>query len=306
MTTALRVAIAVLTYRRNDDLAALLPLLLEQADASREGVRILVVDNDPDAGAASAVRAYAERGVEYLHEPVPGISAARNRALDAAQGDDVLVYIDDDERPTAGWLESLLRVYRTHRPAGVVGPVISQYAHEPEEFINAGRFFERRRLPTGTAVTVAATNNLLLDVRAVGALRFDPDFGISGGSDTLFTRQLVHAGGRLLWCDEAIVHDVVPPTRLSRDWVLGRAFRSGNSWSRTSIRLARTPLERTTTRLRLTAEGLARLASGGSLRVMGEVTRAQHLQARGLRRLKRGSGMLSGAWGHVYSEYRRS
>lgn len=305
-TASLRVAIAVLTYRRPDDLAELTPMLLGQAQACSDTVRILVIDNNPEASASPQCAEYAPHGIRYLHEPEPGISAARNRALDAAQADDVLVFIDDDERPTPGWLERLLDIYRPTRPAGVVGPVISQYAEEPGEFIDAGRFFERRRLPTGTPVTVAATNNLLLDLRQVGELRFDQSLGISGGSDTLFTRQLVQRGGRLVWCDEAIVYDIVPPTRLTRDWVLRRAYRSGNSWSRTSLLLASTPLQRATTRLRLTVEGLARLASGGSLRVAGVLARAERLQARGLRRLRRGGGMLSGAWGHVYSEYRRS
>ncbi|QEE62509.1 glycosyltransferase family 2 protein [Salinibacterium sp. dk2585] len=297
--------VAVLTYRRPDDLAELLPQLCEQAEASRDDVKVLVVDNDALAGARELCEQFAPRSVHYLHEPTPGISSARNRALDASVGDDVLVYIDDDERPLDGWLESMLVLYRERRPAGVVGPVISRFDGEPEPFVAAGRFFDRRRLPTGTAVDVAATNNLLLDLRQVGALRFDPEFGLSGGSDTLFTRQLVARGGQLLWCDEAIVVDVVPAARLTRSWVLRRAFRSGNSWSRTSIRLARTPLHRALTRLDLSSRGLARVISGAGLRAIGALTRTGHLQAKGLRRLQRGGGMLTGAWGHVYSEYGR-
>ena len=85
---------------------------------------------------------------------------------------------------------------------------------------------------------VAATNNLLLDlgrIRALG-LEFDERFGLSGGSDTLFTRPLVARGGRMVWCDEAMVVDNVPAGRLTRDWVLRRALRSGNSASRVEPR----------------------------------------------------------------------
>nr|WP_284288167.1 glycosyltransferase family A protein [Angustibacter aerolatus] len=76
--------IAVLTYRRPDDLAQVLPALVVQAAATAPRARVLVVDNDPDAGAREAVAAFAADGVEYAHEPQPGIAAARNRALDAA------------------------------------------------------------------------------------------------------------------------------------------------------------------------------------------------------------------------------
>ena len=48
---------AILTYRRNDYLAELLPLLLDQVEQiGREAeARVLVVDNDPLAGAAAVV-----------------------------------------------------------------------------------------------------------------------------------------------------------------------------------------------------------------------------------------------------------
>ncbi len=80
--------------------------------------------------------------------------------------------------------------------------MISEYAAEPDPWIKAGRFFDRRRLPSGTQIEVAATNNLLLDLRQVRAfgLRFDEALGLSGGSDTLFTRELHGRGGVLVWC----------------------------------------------------------------------------------------------------------
>ena len=49
----------------------------------------------------------------------------------------------------------------------------------------------------------------LNQVRAFG-VEFDPIFGLSGGSDTLFTRQLVAAGGELIWCDSAPVVEWIP------------------------------------------------------------------------------------------------
>lgn len=302
----LRVVVAVLTYRRPDDLRALLPMLVAQAGGSDELVEIVVVDNDPDGGAAAIVGEYSATGIFYAHESIPGISAARNRALHLASGADVLVFIDDDERPVDEWLERMLTSYRGERPAGVVGPVISRYTEEPDEWISAGRFFERRRMPTGSRLNVAATNNLLLDVRQIGGLEFDQGFGISGGSDTLFTRALVAGGGRLIWCDEAVVFDVVPATRLTRTWVLQRAFRSGNAWSRTSISLTGTAGSRSLIRLGLTGRGAIRLIGGGLLSLFGAGTASDRHHARGLRMMKRGGGMVSGAWGHVYSEYRRS
>jgi glycosyltransferase involved in cell wall biosynthesis len=309
---AASLTIAVLTYRRPADLAAILPLLAAQAAAVEPPLRarVLVVDNDPDAGARSAVEAFAATAavpVVYEHEPVPGISAARNRALDASAAEDLLVFIDDDERPSEHWLRNLLATRRSTGATAVVGPVVSTFEVEPDDFIRAGRFFDRLRHPTGTALEVAATNNLLLDLREVRRLgvRFDPAFGITGGDDTMFTRQLRQRGGSMVWCDEAVVVDVVPAARITRRWVILRALSSGNSWGLTSMRLAPSTPARVAAGARLHARGGARLLGGLGQAALGTVGRNKAHRARGIRTSARGLGMILGAWGVSYREYRR-
>jgi succinoglycan biosynthesis protein ExoM len=302
----LAVVVAVLTFRRPRDLAE---LLTDLGSALPPTVRVLVVDNDPAAGARDVVATHpvgATHTVRHVHEPRPGIAAARNRALAEAATDDVLVFIDDDERPGPGWLDHLLAVHASTGAAGVVGPVVSTFPGDLDPWIVEGRFFDRRRLPTGTVVDVAATNNLLLDLRRLRptGLRFDERFGLSGGSDTLFTRALTAAGLRLVWCDEAVVTDVVPPARATREWVLRRALRSGNGWSRTSLALQSSA--RLGTRARLTARGGLRVGAGLAALGAGTVARRRPWRARGARTLMRGAGMVGGAWGWTYSEYRRS
>lgn len=308
-----RLTIAVLTYRRADDLGKILSLLVEQARLNSTpelAIRILVVDNDPAGGAAHQVSSFAAGAavvVDYANETTPGISAARNRALAESADSELLVFIDDDERPTAEWLSLLLHTWRDTGSAAVVGPVVSEFEVEPEPWIVAGGYFVRRRLPTGTVVSVAGTNNLLLDLRFVRShnIGFDPEFGISGGEDTMFTRQLAHAGGSIVWCDEAIVVDFVPTARSSRRWVVLRAISSGNAWSITSVKLASSVSARAATRIKLTARGVARVVGGGARFVAGVVLRRIDLRARGVRTLARGAGMVSGAWGYKYLEYRR-
>lgn len=305
--------VVVLTFRRPDDLAEVLPRLVEQLRglAAPAGARLLVVDNDPAGGAGEQVRAFAaevgDLDVRYEHEAEPGIAAARNRAIDVSADRRLLVYIDDDERPSQDWLQRLLATWRTDRPAAVVGPVVSTFEVEPSPFVRAGRFFDRRRLPTGSPVTVAATNNLLLDLDVVRDmdLRFDTTLGTVGGSDTLFTRRLSRAGHRLIWCDEAVVVDVVPAARTTTDWNLRRALRSGNSWSVTSLRLEQGVAARTSLRVRLLGQGAVRIAGGAVRAAFGRVAGRQEDRARGVRSIARGVGMVLGATGLLYREYAR-
>lgn len=310
------IVIAVLTYRRPEDISLALPRLAVQAESLGVGHRrpptsVLVIDNDPAASAREVVEEIARTLtaglVRYVHEPRPGIAAARNRALAEAGAAGLLVFIDDDETPSERWLADLVELQRRSGAAAVVGPVISEYEHEPDPWIQAGRFFRRRRLPTGTRLDVAATNNLLLDLRQIRALEleFDERFGLSGGSDTLFTRQLVQRGGTMLWCDEAVVVDRVPASRLTRGWVLRRALRSGNSAARVDLELAAAALPRLAARFASLGSGSVRLLGGAARFGTGLATGSSAHQAMGLRTAARGLGMASGAFGYVYSEYRR-
>jgi glycosyltransferase involved in cell wall biosynthesis len=308
-----KIAFGIATYMRPEDLAEVLPAVAAQvadAEVAPTDAVILVIDNDPAGGARAMVEAFTHPAtqVTYIHEPHPGISAARNAALDAAESSDVLIFIDDDERPMAGWLTALLGVYRGGTAKAVVGAVVSEYEIPPEPWILDGGFFTRRRLTTGTRVDVAATNNLLLDmafVRSIG-LRFDEEFGIAGGGDTMFTRTLDRKGGTMLWCDEAVVIDVVPASRITREWVTMRAFRSGNSWSRTSVRLEGGAWSRFVVRLGLSARGLGRLVAGAGLWLIGVLGGGQRRRARAVKAMARGGGMLLGAWGYTYRQYKRT
>ncbi len=301
------VVIAVLTYQRPEDLQLALPRLLQQADSATMEATVLVVDNDPHGSARKSVQDLATAKLRYVNETKPGISAARNRALMESSGADLLVFIDDDEVPVENWLNQLLEVQRSTGATAVAGPVLSEYAHEPSEWIKAGEFFTRRRMASGTRLSVAATNNLLLDLATIRKLdlEFDERFGLSGGSDTLFTRQLVKHGAKMVWCDEAVVIDRVPEGRLTTDWVLRRALRSGNSWARVCLELAPGPLQRTSARVRLAGLGGVRLVGGGGRYIAGVAVRRISHRAKGMRTVARGLGMLSGAFGYVYSEYRR-
>jgi hypothetical protein len=184
---------------------------------------------------------------------------------------------------------------------------VAAFERPPGRWIEEGRFFVRRSLPTGTPLDVAAAGNLLLDldqIRASG-IRFALDLGLSGGEDTLFSRQLARAGYRMLWCDESVITDLVPTSRISRRWVLRRAWSHGNSAAVVALRLAPGAASRLITRVRLVAGGAGRIALGVARTALGLVLRSPGHQARGSRAAYRGAGMIWAALGGVYQEYAR-
>lgn len=306
-----RVTVGVPTFRRPDALRALLPLLIDQVrevsgPGSRYRAEVLVVDNDPDRSAADVVAAVL--GVRYVPEPVPGIAAVRNRALDEAADARVLAFIDDDERPADGWLAHLLETWTATGAAAVAGRVLTQYSGELDPWIRAGDFFFRRSMPTGSEIDVAASGNLLLDldqVRASG-VRFESALGLGGGEDSLFSLQLARAGGRMVWCDESAAVDQVPAERMTRAWVRARACSHGNSTVLVDLRLAGDARSRLRRRVRGAVRGALCIAGGAARWGWGLASRSLRHQARGVRYVCRGVGMIGGACGFVYEEYARS
>lgn len=300
------VTVITLTYKRPADLAQALPALLS-AIADHPGTELLVVDNDEVPSARLVMDQFGNERLRYVHEPTPGIAAARNRGLDETLNSDAVIFIDDDETPGPEWLTLLLEARSKYAAEAIAGPVLSEFEGPLDPWIVAGRYFERLRHPSGTVVEVAATNNLLLDRAFVSAheLRFDEGFGLSGGSDSVFTRQLRRAGGRIVWCDEAIVTDRVPAARATRKWVIKRAFRMGNTEARARIYTAVGIAGGAGERLRAVGNGLARMGVGAAEVLRGTLTRSLPVRSRGVRTTLRGAGMFLAAVGYSYFEYRR-
>lgn len=298
---------AVCTYRRPRQLARLLPLLTAQATTVAPAAGIVVVDNDPAGGARAEVSRHA--GVRYVHEPRPGIVAARNRALAeaAADGADAVVFLDDDEVPGDGWLARMVGTWRDGHPAAVSGPVVAVFDEEPSVWVRGSGAFARRTHPTGTAVPGAATNNLLLDRAALDrlGLRFDDRFGLTGGEDTVFTHTLVARGGEIRWCDEAEVLEPVPPERATPRWVRRRTYRAGTTWSAMELTLAR-PGRRLTTRLTLLGKALANTVLALPALLRATVTGDVGARAAASCRIVSYVGLAAGAVGLGFAEYRRT
>ena len=336
----MHLTIAMLTYRRNEYLTQVIPQLLEQADdvsGPDATAGVLIVDNDPQAGARavveaaraalgsdpaespeslgeddSAVSALTSRLV-YVHEPEPGIVAGRNRALSEARGSDALVFIDDDEIPSPGWLASLVSTWRSQECAAVTGPTPPTFEDTPSPWVTASGAFDSWEAADGAQVRSADTGNLLLDLGVVErlGLRFDPRYGLTGGEDSLFTRQLTRAGGVIRFAAGAIVTKRVPAARARRTWVLERSLRSGSSWARVRIDTAGPAdgtsggLARLRLRLGYGIKGLAKAgvdgARAGVARIRGDVP----AQARYEVSSRGGLGMVVGALGGHVREYGR-
>lgn len=297
------VAVAACTYHRPVGLSRLLDGLAALEPAEGVEVRVVIADNDAARGAQEQVA--ARQGsfpypLHYVCQPEPGIAAARNAALDAAGEVDAVLFLDDDEWPEPGWLREMLRVWRSSTADVVTATVLPHFEQPPPAWAVRGGFFDRPRFPTGTALHYARTSNVLISAAVLtgSGLRFRRT-GSAGGEDTLFFQQAHDLGHRIVWADDAVVHESVPASRVSRRWLVRRSFRygltrsellrqSGASWPR---------------RLRRAANGVLTVLSSvvrlAPALVAGDAARVAVVQ-----RAAVGTGLVLGAAGIGYDEYK--
>lgn len=302
--------VAIPTFRRPEALANALTAVREQVDAENGRPEapmhcsILVVDNDP-AGSGEAIA--REHGVRYVIEPRPGIAAVRNRALRECENAGAMLFIDDDETPEPGWLRAMIDMYVATKATAVAGRVVTRFPDVVEPWVSASGAFQRPTRTRGQLMSEAATNNLLVDIEGIRRLgmSFDERFGLTGGSDSMFTLELTQRGGTIRWAEDAVVIEQEDPERFTRSWVLMRTFRFGNTSARVRIALAPTAARRLAARLSALGRGGARVLGGSARWGLGAVSGSLPHRAHGLRTASRGLGMMAGAIGYAHDEYGR-
>lgn len=308
MSDTTNIAICVITYKRPVGLCSLLESLQAQrlVDASAYQVKIIVVDNEVSPSCRRIIEdinASALYPVIYDTEAKQGIPYAREKSVQLAWQDDALIFVDDDEVAPQGWLQALLQAWKDSKADVVTGPVRGILPENAPIWAERSDIYHStNKRKTGDYVSKAYTNNTLVSQHVYHAITpaFDPVFRYTGSSDLHFFQRVHSAGYKIYWCEEAVIYEDVPPSRLTWGWVLKRAFRagSGDAISRMLIK----PGFATT--LKVLAYAAARFSSGVFYVLIGGVGLQWPRITKGVRRMASGVGTVAGLFGLNYEEYR--
>jgi succinoglycan biosynthesis protein ExoM len=225
------ISVCICTYKRPELLKSLLKHLGRQKTDGLFTYSIVVADNDSLQSANAVVSDFAAlstASVTYCVQHCRNIALTRNHAVENATGDFV-AFIDDDEFPTDQWLLTLFNACRDHAVDGVLGPVIPYFDKGAPKWIVRSGLFDRPVHPTGMrlAWSQTRTGNVLLKSHLFKdkAHRFNPEF--LSGSDQEFFKSMIKTGRTFIWCNEAVVYEVVPPARWKRSFLIRRAVFRG-------------------------------------------------------------------------------
>ncbi len=287
------VTVAIPTFRRPHGLERAIASArsrLAESDMGSRVCEVIVIDNDTDPSAAQVVADADWNALRYVHEPVPGVANARNRALDEAQGD-FLLFFDDDECVGPGWPDGLLDVMHRTGAGLVGGPVRSRFTSPPPDWVDQLGLFVRDDHADGAELSWLRSGNLAIDLDKINGLglRFDPAFN-GGGEDVRFSTVASRAGVDLRWAASAVVYEDVASDRLNEAWVFERAENAMANYLRARDPLPLGQLVRTS----IVAGG--RLVVGSIVMLVGRGTGRSPLRVRGGVWASQGRGAIRALW----------
>jgi GT2 family glycosyltransferase len=235
------VTVVIPTYRRPASVVRALSALATQ-DAPFDW-DVVVVDNDASQSARDAVEQVGRAGLDlrYEVEPLTGVAHARNRGVAVASGD-VVALLDDDVVPQPGWLANVCAPVLAGAASATGGTVrLDPTVTRPRWFDEAGIGGYLASFGLAEGEHELGDRDLLLTAN-MAVLRaaldevggFDPTFGPRGGvqlvaDDAHLVRQLVRHGHRVVYRSDAVVVHDLPPQRLTRRYLLRRAYLQGRS-----------------------------------------------------------------------------
>lgn len=231
------ICVCVCTFKRVELLTQLLERLDNQLTKELFTYSVVVADNDAAQSARQVVADFSATShvhVTYCCESQQNIALARNTSIEHAKGN-LIAFIDDDEFPTDDWLCNLFKTRLASGVDGVLGPVKPHFETDPPEWAVKGKFFERPTHATGFKMrwSECRTGNVLFSRSIMNGVgppfrsKFD-----TAGEDVDFFRRMVEKGCEFVWCDEAVVYEVVPSSRCTRSYLLKRALLRGSNFSK--------------------------------------------------------------------------
>jgi succinoglycan biosynthesis protein ExoM len=235
-----RVLIAVPTAGQRPRLIHLMDRLSAIAVSNSDYPFTVVIIDNSVAADPSLAEQCSQRGLEYARAYPAGYATARNRALDLGAAYDYLVFIDDDENPLFNWPVPLLQAISLHHADVAFGPVRSMIDGKPPRWLSNAQMLRRTsHYPPGIFLgRDVYSGNTALRMSCINKykLRFSQQFDLSGGEDTDLFRRLRALGGIICWVPDALVDEIVDPSRLLFRDYLHRRMSSGElSWRLISL-----------------------------------------------------------------------
>ena len=229
------ITVVICTWNRAPLLDQALRQMMRLHSPEGDKWELLVVNNNCTDNTEEVVASYeVHLPLRHIFEPKQGLSHARNRAIQEAQGD-VILWADDDVLMDENWLMEYAAGIRRHPDATFFGgPVEPWFEVDPPKWIeenmeifasafayrNLGK--EERKLMQIQELPFGA--NMAVRKKAYNGVQYDSALGrigkvIISGEETQIFKHFLAAGLFGVWLPKARVKHYVSKERLTRKYL---------------------------------------------------------------------------------------
>ena len=224
----MKTTVIIPTYCRPQDLARCLSALQQQ---TRQTDQVVVVVRDTDAQTWKFLEDNKESytKLQTVTVKIPGVIAAMNAGLDAANGD-IIAFTDDDAAPLPDWLQRIEAYFLADNGIGAVGG--RDWVYQGNQLLDGakqvvgrlqwfGRAIGNHHLGVGEPREVDVLKGVNVSYRriAIAGLRFDERMRGTGAQvhfELAFCLALKRAGWKLIY-DPAVAVNHYPAQRFDED-----------------------------------------------------------------------------------------
>jgi len=234
-----KITIIVCTYNRAKMLRNALISLSNQATDELFQYDILVVDDHSTDDTPAVVRQFiATSGapVTYIRGLGEGIARARNRGIDASEGD-YAVFFDDDQIAAPDWLKEMFITMQETGACCVGGIRLLNLSREEVARLSPITRRILGEIHHGDAVRKSrrkefpAAGNILIKRSVFNIVGKFDDALVKGGEDIEFARQVRLAGLDAWYTPRSIVYHETPLYRTKSDYLYWTSLRNGDNFA---------------------------------------------------------------------------
>jgi len=231
------VVVCAYTLERWDALSRAIDSALDQSTPPDE---VLVVIDHNDELLERATAAF-DRATVLANRGAKGLSGARNTGVAAASGD-VIVFLDDDAFADHDWLEALLVPLGDDAVAGSGGWIVPEWTAEPAAWFPETYYWILGCSYAGLPESGATIRNPIGASMSIRRRVFDEVGGFTSGigrigkvplgceeTELCIRYTAVHPDQRFVLTHDAVVHHLVPASRLTWHYFWTRCWAEGLS-----------------------------------------------------------------------------
>lgn len=221
--------------------------LKSMAQIQRKNLKVdfVIVDNNSTDNTKEIISKWnASLPITYLFESEPGQNPARNKALSEANFGKIIVFTDDDVKPNDNWFSAIVYACEQWPEYSVFGGKI--YPIWPAETLLPKWAQENSIQSFGFAVHDYKEHQCVYEINDYP---FSPNFWVRRSifkdfqkfdnkiewhpknrimaTETVFFRDLVAKGHRIVYCPEAVVGHKINPEQLTLMNILKRSYSCG-------------------------------------------------------------------------------